>query len=280
VLLVLDAAGTIYTKKPEHLPNYRVPDVSKLTKREKPGSEYAGKDTTDYHVLMASTGEIPGVPQGKYLVDDQGVIRYRVDPAIGYSLRVRDDGTEVKGKFDAPKTRLMAIVIDGVLNRKLPWGLVLIGALIAVVLELVGVSSLPFAVGVYLPLETSVTIFLGGAVRWGVDKLSRRKAAESEMSPGILLSSGYIAGGAIAGVLIACFEFLPDAFRKAIDMGALLNKTDSLSTRLGGPWTSLNWPPLIPFGLLVLILALVGRGWLLPPPSPEPAAKAGPPPKR
>jgi putative OPT family oligopeptide transporter len=283
VLMVLDAAGTIYTKLPQHLPNYRVPDVSKLTKLEKPGSEYAGKDNKEYHVLMAGTGEIPGVPQGKYLVDDQGAIRYKVDPAIGGTLQTRDDGTEVKGKFEAPKTRLMAIVIDGVLNRKLPWGLVLIGALIAVVLELVGVSSLPFAVGVYLPLETSVPIFLGGVVRWVIDKASRRAPSEGEMSPGILLSSGYIAGGSIAGVLIACFEFLPDTWNKFIDVGARIDASSGLTEALGGPWTTLNWPPLIPFGLLIIILAGVGlSGRPKKPPKPvvEAPPKQNPPVKR
>ncbi len=279
VLMVLDAAGTIYTKKPEHLPNYSVPDVSKLTKLEKPGSEYAGKDNTEYHVLILGTGEIQGVPQGKYLVDDQGAIRYRVDPAIGGTLTVRDDGTEVKGKFEAPKTRLMAIVIDGVLNQKLPWGLVIIGALIAIVLELVGVSSLPFAVGVYLPLETSVPIFLGGAVRWGVDKVSRREAAESEMSPGVLLSSGYIAGGAIAGVLLACFAFLPDRLISAINLGDRLDRSGGLTEAFGGAWTTLNWPPLIPFGLMVLILAGVGYSGRAKKPA-EPAARPNPPIKR
>ena len=78
-------------------------------------------------------------------------------------------------KFEAPKTRLMALIIDGILNGKLPWELVLIGALIAVVLELAGVPSLPFAVGVYLPIQTSVPIFVGGMVRWFVDKIKRQE---------------------------------------------------------------------------------------------------------
>ena len=88
-----------------------------------------------------------------------------VDPAINGRLTERDDGIPVPSKFDAPKTRLMALIIDGILNGKLPWELVLIGALIAVVLELAGVPSLPFAVGVYLPISTSVPIFIGGMVR-------------------------------------------------------------------------------------------------------------------
>jgi len=281
VLMVLDAAGTVYTKN--NLPRYRVPEVAKLTKLEKPGSEYAAKDTADYHVLVAGNGEFEGVPQGKYLVDDQGQIQYRVDPAIGGTLTKRDDGAEVKGKFDAPKTRLMAIVIDGILNRRLPWDLVLIGALIAVVLELVGVSSLPFAVGVYLPLETSVTIFVGGMLRWFLDKAFSRPAASSDMSPGVLMSSGYIAGGSLAGVLIACLNFLPDTWTAKIDVGTRLDNSTALTELLRGPWTTLNWPALVPFGLLVVILAIAafsGRPKKPPKPIAEAPPKQSPPVKR
>src|SRR6185369_11546821 len=108
-------AGTVYSTKPELLPDYRVPNVTELTKLESPGGEYAAKDTKKYHVLHVAQGEIPEVPQGKYLVDDEGRIRYFVDPAINGKLDKRDDGTPVTNKFEAPKTRLMAIIIDGIL---------------------------------------------------------------------------------------------------------------------------------------------------------------------
>ncbi|MBL9122966.1 MAG: oligopeptide transporter, OPT family, partial [Planctomycetaceae bacterium] len=208
-LLLLNEAGTVYTTKPQFLPDYRVPDVTGLP-RAQVGGEYAAQDTTLYYVLNVSGTEIEGVRQGKYLVDESGTIVYYVDPAINGVLKERDDGTAVPGKFDAPKTRLMALIIDGILNQKLPWELVLIGALIALTLELAGVPSLPFAVGVYLPLETSMPIFLGGGLRWIVDLLTRKKESDSDASPGVLLSSGYIAGGAIAGVVVAFFTFLPD----------------------------------------------------------------------
>ncbi len=125
---------------------------------EQAGSEYGDSgnkafDPKAYHVLHVGEGEERGIRQGKYLVDDNGRIVYYVDPAINGRLKERDDGTEVTNKFEAPKTRLMALIIDGILNRKLPWELVLIGALIALVLELAGVPSLPFAVGVYLPIQ-------------------------------------------------------------------------------------------------------------------------------
>jgi uncharacterized oligopeptide transporter (OPT) family protein len=116
-----------------------------------------------------------------------------------------------------PKAMLMSYIIKGILDRKLPWGMVLFGVMIAIVLELCGVSSLAFAVGVYLPVSSSAPVFVGGVVRWLVDKRMRHKlrehkleedelVAESDRSPGVLLASGYIAGGAIAGILIAFIQ--------------------------------------------------------------------------
>ena len=262
-LLLLNDAGTIYTKRPEYLPEYRVPadKLAALELRERPGGQYKAEDTAEYRVLNVAADEIAGVQQGKYLVDDDGRIRYYVDPAINGRVRVqkqdrevraRDDGEEIGNSFEAPKTRLMQLIIDGILNQKLPWEMVLIGALIAITLELVGVPSLPFAVGVYLPIQTSLPIFIGGLIRWAVDKTSRRSAAEAEMSPGVLLSSGYIAGGAIAGVIIAFFAFLPEGFNQALNM----------SERLSPAWAESNWPTLAAFSLLGIILFATGREWL------------------
>jgi hypothetical protein len=130
-----------------------------------------------------------------------------VDPGINGRRLRRDDGTEVQ-KFSAPKAVIMALITDGILRQKLPWTLVLLGVFIALVLELAGVPALPFAVGVYLPLSSSAPIFAGGVVRYLADRWARtadgraRSASESDMSPGVLLSTGYIAGGAIGGILI------------------------------------------------------------------------------
>ncbi len=126
---------------------------------------------------------------GRYLVDASGNVVYFA---------------RVVQKFDAPKAQLFALIIDGTLGGNLPWGLVLIGVFIAIILEMIGVAALPFAVGLYLPISTSGGIFVGGCVRWLVDR--RRKgesAAESEFSPGMLMASGLIAGGSIAGVIQA-----------------------------------------------------------------------------
>jgi uncharacterized oligopeptide transporter (OPT) family protein len=249
-LLLLNNAGTIYTKNPNYLPRTRIADVDKLTNTEHVGGEYAGKDGALYHVLHASEGEYPGVPAGKYLVEDSGRIAYYVDPAINGKLKTRDDGTEVSNKFDAPKTRLMALIIDGILNGKLPWELVMIGALIAVVLELAGVPSLPFAVGVYLPIYTSVPIFVGGLVRYFVDKIKRQE--EGESSPGVLLSSGYIAGGSIAGVLVAFLSFAPQKFNEWLHVGSYKFFDTPLTA-------SKYWPSsLAAFALLVVVLAMTG----------------------
>jgi hypothetical protein len=143
----------------------------------------------------------------------------------------------------------MALIIDGILNGKLPWELVLIGALIAIVLELAGVPSLPFAVGVYLPIQTSVPIFIGGIVRLFVDKIKRQE--EGETSPGVLLSSGYIAGGSIAGVLVAFFSFAPDKFNAWLRVGSY--------PFFKSPLSESNWPTSLgAFGLLIVVLAMTG----------------------
>jgi putative OPT family oligopeptide transporter len=102
----------------------------------------------------------------------------------------------------APQATLMSTIIRGLLNQNLPWGLVLVGIFIAVTLELCGVHSLSFAVGLYLPIATTAPIFVGGLVRAWVERKTGA-AAESDVSAGTLFSSGLIAGGSIAGILYA-----------------------------------------------------------------------------
>ena len=98
----------------------------------------------------------------------------------------------------------MATVINGILTQKLPWNLILLGIFSALTLELCGIKSLPFAVGVYLPLSTTSPIFVGGLVKKIVDwKLGVKDEDESEASSGMLFSSGLIAGGALAGLAVA-----------------------------------------------------------------------------
>jgi len=184
-------------------------------------------------------------------VDDSGRARYLVDPAINGSVAVRDDGSEAI-KYKAPKATLMAFIIDGIMTRKLPWGLVLIGVFITVVMQMAGVPALAFAVGVYLPLSTSTPILVGGLVRGAVDRLRRTAAEESDSSPAVLLSSGYIAGGAIAGILIAILAVIPGA-------SGLFDVSRALPPR----WNDSPWPALAAFGIMTVVLFLVGTGVLL-----------------
>jgi putative OPT family oligopeptide transporter len=104
----------------------------------------------------------------------------------------------------APQATLMKLVIEGVLENSLPWALVGIGVALAVVAELFRIPSLPFAVGVYLPVSTLVPIFLGGLLRMGMEKRSKSKeeAAEKRES-GVLFGSGLVGGEGLVGVLIA-----------------------------------------------------------------------------
>ncbi len=148
-----------------------------------------GIDRKPYRVVETNGKDITGASVGRYLVDDKGVAIY--------------SATKVD-KFDAPKANLFALIIDGILGGKLPWGLVLIGVLISIILEMVGVSALSFAVGLYLPIATSGGIFIGGMVRFLVDRKRKGESStESEFSPGMLMASGLIAGGSIAAVLQA-----------------------------------------------------------------------------
>jgi putative OPT family oligopeptide transporter len=149
-----------------------------------------------------TTFEVYGIPGSgeKYLVN-------KSDP----SDIIRQEAGIGSSKLPAPQARLMATVIDGVLNRRLPWVLILMGICLTIGVELCGVRALAFAVGVYLPLSTTMPIFVGGVIKWAIDKFSSRgKAAEEESGPGMLFSSGLIAGGALGGLTFAIltgFEF-------------------------------------------------------------------------
>ena len=103
----------------------------------------------------------------------------------------------------APQARLMATVINGILTRKLPWGLVLLGVSIVIVVELLGIRSLTFAVGAYLSIGTTLAIFTGGVIRWLVDSAVERAGGkdEGDVSPGSLFASGLIAAGGIMGLI-------------------------------------------------------------------------------
>ena len=203
-----------------------------------------------------------GVQPGKYLTDPQShEVAYLVDPGIGG--RVREiDGKPIT-KLDSPKATIMALVTDGILTQRLPWGLVLIGVFLTFAIELMGLQSLPIAVGVYLPISTSCPMFIGGAVRWLVERRMRggqRSLLEVESGPGVLFSSGLIAGGAIAGVVIAGIAALLVAKAEAAQVPAAdyLAHVARMQEMLGAFATS-DVAALVMFGILGAILFRVAR---------------------
>ncbi len=156
-LLLLNWAYTTTSNKPSDLPTQRA-EVSTLHDTE------VGPDGKTYKVWQAVG--VDGVVPGKYLVDDSGQAHFLIDPGIGGRMTMTETGVPIK-KFDPPQPRLFAVIIDGIMNQKLPWGLVMLGVALTVVLQLSGVPSLAFAVGVYLPLSTTLPIFVGGLLaRW------------------------------------------------------------------------------------------------------------------
>ncbi len=203
-----------------------------------------------------------GVQPGKYLLDPgTREIAYLVDPGIGG--RIRELNGKPITKLDSPKATIMALVTNGILTRKLPWGLVLIGVFITLSIELMGLPSLPVAVGVYLPISTSCAMFAGGAVRWLVERRSRggeRSLAEIESGPGVLFSSGLIAGGSIAGIAVAAAAaaFVRQAEVAQVPAADYLAQAAGLSHMLGGFATS-DLVATVMFCLLGLVLYRVAR---------------------
>jgi len=105
----------------------------------------------------------------------------------------------------APQATLMKMIIEGVMEGNLPWALVFIGVFIAIVIEILGISVLPVAIGLYLPLELTSTIMIGGVIRWFVDKKKKNKEENAEANGGVLFCSGMIAGEGLIGILLAIF---------------------------------------------------------------------------
>jgi putative OPT family oligopeptide transporter len=209
-----------------------------------------GTDRQSYRVVELAEPHHSGsttVPNGRYLVNEGGAIVYE---------------SEDMWKFDAPKAQLFRLIIDGTLGGKLPWALVLAGVFLALILELLGISSLPFAVGLYLPIHTSAGIFVGGIVRWLVDRKRKNESAtDAEFSPGVLMASGLIAGGAIAGVVQAIIAY--NEWESHLSIGDAVSEysgDDSnpflafLASWLGND----TWWPLVPFLAMAAGLYYIG----------------------
>jgi len=266
ILLRLNESATVYVPAAQVAPGLRVDAATLGAARESLAGPQAKDDAASYRVWHKPEG--PGGPAGKYLINERDEAVWLVDPGINGSHNRRPDGTEVR-KFDAPKATLVSYIIKGILDQKLPWALVLLGVMIAVTLQLSFVPALAFAVGVYLPLSASTPILLGGLIRWIVDRRMRRQtaharmseeqfAAESDKSPGVLLASGYIAGGAIAGILIAFLAGVLGDFDAAVGRWAEKN-----NPFFAGPHADLL--ALLPFAAIAVFLYLVARERVLGP---------------
>ncbi len=161
------------------------------------------------YVVLNALGS-PELADGKYLYSPaSGRIEVQWIPGIGSE------------KAAAPQARLMATVINGILSRKLPWGLVMLGVFLVIGVELLGVRSLTFAVGAYLSIGTTLAIFTGGVVRWLVDAAVQKAGGtdEGDVSPGSLFASGLIAAGGIMGLLGVAFKFYETTWDKENPIG-------------------------------------------------------------
>jgi len=268
ILIQLNTSSTVYKKVDPTEFTQQVPEQQLMRdggqmKTEKVEDPFF-KDQANYQVWHNTDSNLGKT--GRYLVDTSGKPVYLVDPGIGGVETKRADGSEVV-KYDPPKATLMSYIIKGILSQELPWGLVLLGVMIAIVLELSGIPSLAFAVGLYLPISVSAPIFVGGIVRWAVDLYLKKKLAnknltedeiiaETDKSPGVLLASGYIAGGALAGILLAvATEFLSDTM-KGFETWA-----ETSNPLFKG--NNSDWLGMIPFWIMAIILYYVGRELLL-----------------
>jgi hypothetical protein len=263
---LVDQSGKAVFKVQHNFPEGLAANTSSFGRAEKLEGKQGEADSNSYRTWQ-KTDDVGG-PPGRYLVNDQGTVVYLADPGINGTHKIRPDGTTVT-KFDAPKAVLMSYIIKGILNHKLPWGLVLLGVMIAIVLEMSGIPSLAFAVGVYLPLSSSSPIFIGGMIRWLVDKYIAKKfkdknlteeqlVAEGDKSAGVLMASGYIAGGALAGIIVAFIAGYPPLgeFNASIEKWA-----GAHNPFLNGP--SADLLSLIPFVILMILLYLAGREAIL-----------------
>ncbi len=185
-----------------------------------------------HYWLLNSLGS-PSLGDGKYLYNSNtGQIEVQWIQGIG------------SARAAAPQARLMATVINGILSRKLPWGLVLLGVFLVVAVELLGIRSLAFAVGSYLSIATTSAIFCGGVARWLVER-GQESHEESEVSPGSLYASGLIAAGGIVGLLGIALKLVEST-------GKI--KENALTLHLFGPGTTGNVVAVIAFVALAASL--------------------------
>lgn len=231
----------------EKLTANTIPDVRSQTFTEGPNVRAIGKgrgldDNMYDKVSVTGLGNKPRT----FLIDEAGTPHYEQIEAE---------------KLPAPKAALMGILVDGVLTRKLPWSLILIGAFISILLEIIGVSALPVAVGIYLPISTSATIFAGGMIREVINRMTRRgreeTLVEEETGRGVLLSSGLIAGGALGGLAVALGRVAVERVNNSPGRGEELLGIGGRTWVTSGDWA--NVIALIIFAGLAAFLFTIAR---------------------
>lgn len=174
-------------------------------------------------------GELIGVIASALAI---GATLYLLDSAWGF-------GSEELG---APQATLMKMVIEGIMGGSLPWGLILIGVFIAVVVEIIGIPVLPFAIGVYLPVQLNACIMVGGLIRLFFNKLKEGKKKDAAISNGILFCSGMIAGEGLVGIILALLAVFNVS--SLLDLSGVLNLP---------AWVS-SIGSIVVFGLIILCL--------------------------
>lgn len=174
-------------------------------------------------------GEIIGVVAAALAI---GATLYLLDSAWGF-------GSEELG---APQATLMKMLIEGIMGGNLPWGLIFIGVCIAIVIEVIGIPVLPFAIGVYLPVQLNACIMVGGLVRLFFDKMKEGKRKDKVINNGILFCSGMIAGEGLVGIVLALLAVFNVG--EILDLSRIINMPEWLS----------NIGSIVLFALIVLSL--------------------------
>ncbi len=168
------------------------------------------------------TGYILGAtPKKQQIGEIFGVVAAAL--AIGGTLYILDSAWGFgSDELGAPQATLMKLIVEGVMGGNLPWGLVLIGVLIAIVIELIGIPVLPFAIGVYLPVQLNACIMVGGIIRLIIEKLAKNEEKKTRsVNDGILFCSGMIAGEGLVGILLAVLAIF--GIDKLLDLGSRLS---------------------------------------------------------
>ncbi len=175
-------------------------------------------------------GEVIGVVASAFAI---GGTLYLLDTAWGFGSK----------ELGAPQATLMKMIIEGVMDSKLPWSLVAVGAIIAVIVEILGIPVLPFAIGVYLPVQLNACIMVGGIIRLFFDKMKKdEEKKKAIVNDGILFCSGMIAGEGLVGIVLAVLAVF--GVGEVIDISGKLGLSEPVA----------NVASLVVFGLIILTL--------------------------